>query len=134
MAVKIPTMSTAGWIDSPHEKASYLIGAFIAAKYSQSTALYGRITTLQYLVQKYANRLVDLENELRTVFEDKVNAAFPDSATANVEVKQTDPENPAIYTIHLSCEVVENGKTHQVGKLVQFNGSVMLKIQEIANG
>lgn len=134
MAVKIPTMSIAGWIDSPHEKASYLIGAFIAAKYSQSTALYGRITTLQYLVQKYANRLVDLENELRVIFEEKINSAFPGTATSNVEVLQTDPENPSVFTIHLSCEIADNGRTYQVGKLVQYNGSVMLKIQEIANG
>lgn len=134
MSVKIPTMSTIGWIDTPHEKAAYMIGCFIAANYSQSTALYGKITTLQYLVKRHANRLTELENALLEAFEKKVSAIFPNSATAKVRVEQTDPDNPAIFSIKLACEITENGRVYQIGKLLQFNNSIMTKIMDIANG
>lgn len=134
MPTYIPTMSTIGWIGTPHEKAAYMIATFIAANYSQSTAMYGKITTLQYLVKKYAQRLSDLENELRILFEAKVTATFPNSATSQVFVRQTNEDNPSIYSISLSCEITENGRTYTIGKLVQFNGSVMVKISDIANG
>lgn len=51
MTTYIPTMSTIGWTGTPHEKAAYMIACFIAANYSQSTVLHGKITTLQYLVK-----------------------------------------------------------------------------------
>lgn len=134
MAVKVPTMSTAGWIDTPHEKASYMIACFIAANYSQSTAMYGKITTLQYLVQKYSNRLVQLENELNIVFEEKVKSVFPGTATAIVKVRQTDPDNPTIFSISLECDINIDGRSFQIGKLVQYKDSIMTKIMDIANG
>ena len=134
MTTYIPTMSTIGWTGIPHEKAAYMIACFIAANYSQSTVLHGKITTLQYLVKKYANRLNELENELQATFEAKVNATFPGAGEAKVQVRQTSEDNPAIFTITLQCEIVENGRTYTIGKLVQFNNSVMIKISEIANG
>jgi hypothetical protein len=134
MPTYIPTMSMIGWTGTPHEKAAYMIGCFIAANYSQSTALYGKVTTLQYLVKKYANRLSDLENELRIIFEAKVTATFPGTATSQVYVRQTEDDNPTIYAITLQCEITENGRTYTIGKLVQFNNSVMVKISDIANG
>ncbi|ARV77226.1 hypothetical protein FDI21_gp055 [Pseudomonas phage Noxifer] len=134
MPTYIPTMSMMGWTGTPHEKAAYMIGCFIAANYSQSTALYGKITTLQYLVKKYAQRLDQLENELRTLFEEKVNATFPGVATSTVYVRQTTEDNPAIWSISLICEITENGRVYTIGKLVQFNNSVMTKISDIANG
>lgn len=134
MPTYIPTMSMMGWTGTPHEKAAYMIGCFIAANYSQSTALYGKITTLQYLVKKYAQRLDQLENELRVLFEEKVNATFPGTATSQVYVRQTTEDNPAIWSISLICEITENGRVYTIGKLVQFNNSVMTKISDIANG
>lgn len=134
MPTYIPTMSMMGWTGTPHEKAAYMIGTFIAANYSQSIALYGKITTLQYLVKKYSQRLNELENELRTLFEEKVTATFPGTASSQVYVQQTDVDNPAIYSIKLICEISENGRSYTIGKLVQFNGSVMVKISDIANG
>ena len=134
MATSIPTMSSMGWTSTPHEKAAYMIACFIAANYSQSTALYGKITTLQHLVKKYANRLNELENELRAVFEEKITATFPNGGTSQVFVRQTDPDNPSIFTISLQCEITENGRTYSIGKLVEFNNSVLVKVADIANG
>lgn len=134
MATLIPTMSLIGWTGTPHEKAAYMIGCFLAANYSQSTALYGKITTLQYLVKKHANRLSDLETELRTVFQEKVNAVFPDTAISNVVVEQVDENNPAVFSIRLSCDITENGRTYTIGKLVQYNNSIMVKISDYVNG
>ncbi|MNF05991.1 hypothetical protein D3C80_2058490 [compost metagenome] len=85
-------------------------------------------------MKKFANRLSELENELRIIFEEKVNATFPNSATSQVYVRQTEDDNPTIYAITLQCEITENGRTYTIGKLVQFNNSVMVKISDIANG
>lgn len=134
MSVKVPTLSTMGWIDTPHEKAAYMIACFIAANYSQSTAMYGKITTLQYLVKRYANQLPELERQLRQVFEDKVSAYFPESAHSDVNVLQADPDNPAIFTIALNCEIMQNGRYYQIGKLLHYNETIMTKITDIANG
>lgn len=134
MPTYIPTMSMIGWTATPHEKAAYMVSTFIAANYSQSIALYGKITTLQYLVKKYSQRLNELENELRILFEAKVTSMFPGTGTSQVYVQQTDPSDPSVYSIKLICEITESGRTYTIGKLVQFNDSVMVKISDIANG
>src|SRR5690554_5800405 len=101
MSVSIPTLSMAGWINSTAEKASYMIGCFIAANYSQSVARYGNIETLQYLIKKHAGKMEDLESALQGAFERVVNATFPNTGTAIVTVEQTDEDDPSIFTISL---------------------------------
>src|SRR5690606_40938304 len=99
MSVSIPTLSMAGWINSIPEKASYMIGCFIAANYSQSVARYGSIETLQYLIKKHAGQMEDLESAIQAAFDRTVSATFPNSGTAYVRVEQTSADDPSVFTI-----------------------------------
>lgn len=133
MAKFIPTMGVKGWTDTPEEVADYIISCFLATNQSQSVSHRTQNTSLQYILKQNAGRMYDLEQDLRTVLNKKMQDAFDPEATADVNVT-ADPEDPAKFSIEFLGTVYTNGRAITVGKLVQFQDSRIINIAKINNG
>ncbi|QBJ02593.1 hypothetical protein MZD04_gp064 [Pseudomonas phage Psa21] len=129
----IPTMSIKGWIDHPEDKADYVIACFMESNHSMTVSHREQNVTLQFLLKKFANRMLDLETALQDVLDAKLKAAFNANSYANVDVR-ADETNPSQFTINFTGYVVTDDKTFTVGWMVQFQDSRVLKIAKINNG
>jgi hypothetical protein len=122
----VPTLSIAGWISAPVDKADVLMSHFFEAEKSQ-THLYGdNVSSLQWLVQRHGNDPSNMSFQLRSTLEAYLNRYFD---TAQVTVNVNDDGTPR-YELQVYMQVVADGKTYSIGKLLQVNNS---KIQKIIN-
>lgn len=129
----IPTMSSIGWVNTLAEVADYEISTFITAEHSQSVLHYGKIPSLQYLLRQYANRPLELEAALRTTLDGIMNTAFPGQVESQVTVEASS-SNPSNLTIRLQATITKNGGQHQIGRVVQYENSKIVKIANVVNG
>lgn len=129
----IPTMGIKGWIDNPEDKADYIIACFMEANTSMSVTHRDQSKSLQFLLKKHANRMLDLETALQDTLDQMLKDAFNAQSYAQVTVT-ADPQKPDEFSIDFTGFVVTEGKTYTVGYMVQFENSRVKKIARINNG
>lgn len=134
MGTSVPTLSSLGWIDTIEEKGDYALSYFITSEYSQSVFYHGEISSLQYLVKRYGDDELTLEDEVGTILEGMMRRYFGDDIDVTVRVLEADPEIPGKLTIQFSCIVREQGRSYSLGRRVEFLNGKLTKIAKINNG
>ena len=127
MVIPAPSLSAAGWVTSPAEKADLLLSHFYASVKNQ-TSLYGNnVSNLQWLVQRYGHDVVSLVTQVRSNLEVYLGRYYP---AVNVEVGSNDsPSNDTNQiTLRVFCQVTENGKQYSFGRLITTINSKIEKI------
>lgn len=130
--IPVPTLSAAGWITSPAEKADSLFSDFYASDKNQ-TALYGQnVTNLQWLVQQYGHDVVAITTQLRSALEVYLRRYYP---TVNVDVSSDDNIQNLTnqITLKVFCQVTDNGKQYSFGRLITTLNSKISKIVALNN-
>ena len=129
--VPVPSLSLAGWVTSPAEKADLLFSHFYASDKSQ-TFLYGdNVSNIQWLIEQSAHDIVGLVENMERELTRYLGAYY---SAVSVEVTSDETQGTAMdnrVTIRLWCSVTENdGTTYSFGKLLPIVDS---KIQKIVN-
>jgi hypothetical protein len=130
--IAIPSLSAAGWIRSPAEKADALFSHFYESEKSQ-TYLYGtNVSSLPWIVEQYGHDINLLSVQLRSSLEFYLGR-FYDSAT--VQITTDDKENNINLRITMSvyCSVIEEGKQYSFGKLLHLKNSKIERIMKLNN-
>lgn len=114
--IPVPTLSTAGWIDTPAEKIDYLITYFVYTIANQ-TSLYGKFaTSFQAVIQANAGNMENTVAGTRDALNTYLKRYY-DSASIDVSYALSDPTNSAsLATITISATVTENGQTFSIKK------------------
>jgi hypothetical protein len=128
MITPVPTLSAAGWIRSPAEKADALFSHFYESDKFQ-TYLYGQnVTNLQWLVEQYGHDVTILTQQMRTALETYLARYYSD-----VLVDITTGNDDTLIAegkieLRLYCTVTEEGRQYSFGRLIKATNS---KIDEI---
>lgn len=124
MSTPVPSLSAAGWITAPADKADKLMAHFFEAEKSQ-TYLYGdNVSSLQWTVEQFGHNPNAMTQELRTTLERYLNRYYT-SSTINVSV--VDDGTPR-YELRVFIQVTDNGKQYSFGKELQMNNGKLAKI------
>ena len=129
MSIKIPTLSSSGWVSEVSEKADKAISYFFVSDHSQ-TALYpGNVSSLAYIVQQYGNDALALLSEMQRRVQTYMSHQFDEANVSVTLAAVTEPDNGQI-NLKLLISVKENGKEYSIGRLIKTLNS---KVQEIIN-
>lgn len=130
--IPVPSLSFAGWIRSPAEKADALFSHFYESEKAQ-TVLYGdRVSNLQWIIEEYGSDIVNLTNKLRQGIEQYLSAYYD---TVNVDITTNNNAENLNGNINITVyiDVTEDGKTYSFGKLLNITDSKIQKIIGLNN-
>lgn len=133
MPKAIPTLSSLGWVSSIEQKADFILSYFITSEHSQSYTHWGSVSSLPFLVQRYGDSEVELENKCKEVLTGVMDRTFDQVVSTNVSVTTADDRSGQL-SIHFHCVVNEEGREHSLGRKVKFLNSRLVSIAELNNG
>lgn len=131
MGKRIPTLSTAGWIESVAEKADKALSYFFVSEYSQSLFHRGNITSLPHLIQQFGDDPLTLKGEMESRLSDYLRRIF-DEVQCVAEVR-SDDNNPSRTVVILYVVIREDGKEYSLGKEVRTLNSTIESIMDLNN-
>lgn len=133
MPAPVPSLSSAGWVQGPAEKADLLFSYYFTSEYSQSLLYQGSVISLPAQVQQMGHDPLELRLLIRKDIERLFQPYF-EQVSVEVTTDTPDPADPTRLNITLDCSVVDAGVTYSLGRLISTVNSKILKIKEINNG
>lgn len=133
MTIKVPTLTTDGFVDDIGLMSDRLLSYFLVSEYSQSNLYYGKISSLTYLVYKHGNDPDQMNIEIQKTLQGYLERHF-DSVTIKVNITN-DAENPdsGQYGIRLDINVTKGGEKYSMGKEVSVINSKLVSIMDTLN-
>lgn len=132
MTVKVPTLSSSGWVSEIAEKADKLLSYFFVSEASQSNFYAGSITSLTALLQRYGNDEFELRSAVETSLMNYLQRYF-ESVDVTVTVRENTVEGRKGLDLEVDIVVYEQGKEYSLGRLVSTLNSSIMKIAELNN-
>lgn len=137
MTVAVPTLSSAGWVRAPADKADFLMSHFFESDKFQ-TLLYGQnVCNLQWLIERYGHDMTLVCQEIRRDVQVYL-ARYYDTANVQVTV-DTDPayntvvNDSSFVKLRLVMTVTENGKEYSIAKLIEISDGKFKRIANMIN-
>ena len=128
-----PTLSPQGWVTDVNNKADVLLSWFYESMHSQSYVYGDKVSSLQYLLQKYGNNITIFIQKLQDALELYLGRYY-DVATATVTSDSTDITNLGTTSIvRIHCSVMEGGITYSMGGLLTVANSKITSISKLIN-
>lgn len=129
MTIAVPSLSSAGWVRSPNEKADALLSHFFLSEKSQTYLYADNVSSLPWLVEQYGRNPIAISTELGNALE-RYLGRYYDTVNADVTVDDAKVAYNGEIAITLYCSVTEEGRSYSFGKLLMVTNS---KIQQIIN-
>lgn len=128
----VPSLSSAGWVRAPAEKADYLMSHWLESDKAQ-TALYGsKVTNLQYTVEQYGHDPLQLVQSLRSDLEDYLRRYY-DAVLVETTTDASPANTNPLYTINIYIEVTELGQVYSFGYILSAEGTKVGKLIKMNN-
>lgn len=116
----VPTLSSAGWIDSPREKIDYLMTYFVYTIKNQTTVFGDNATSLQAILENAGNDMNKVSANMRTALITYLGHYY-DSVNVDISYALTDPTtSSSLTTVSVNITVTENGNTYSVEQQLQL--------------
>lgn len=129
----LPSLSEDGWVKSPEKIADYLLSHFFVADYSQTQMYVGNISSLPWILQKTRGDIQQTISLISSTLTTYFLRYFPDVALDVREVPNTESPSKAQISIYVNY-TDETGTQHVLGKLLQYNDTIIDKIVTLSNG
>lgn len=137
MTIAVPTLTAAGWVRSPADKADALMSHFYESDKFQ-TYLYGQaVTNVQWLIEQHGHDVLTLCTRMREALEDYLNRYYD---AALVQVTSDDnpsynetPNQSSKITLRLVITVTDGGRDYSFAKLIQASDSKFERIVDLNN-
>lgn len=127
---KLPTLSSAGFIQDPAVILDRQLSYFFIADYSQSNQHRGRVASLPYLIKVHGNRPEVLVERIGTTLQNMLGAYF-DSVAITADYTQTAPDSPE-YDITLEGTVTQDGTQYGIARLLTISNNTLKTVAEFA--
>lgn len=133
MAVPLPTLSAAGWVRSPAEKADMLFSHFYESDKLQ-TYIYGNnVSSLQSTIETYGHDPLLVSEQLRNTLQEYLGRYYT-VADVDVTAMDMDVENqPGKIKLRIFCRVTEDGKDYSFGKIIEAIDSKLQTVLDLNN-
>lgn len=132
MSIKVPTLSSSGWVGELAEKADKLLSYFFVSEASQTNLYAGRITSLPNLLKNNAHDDFDLRTAVQSALVTYLERHF-DAVEVVVTTKENTLNGEKGLDLELDILVVQDGAQHSLGRLVSTLNSSIMKIMSINN-
>lgn len=129
--IPVPSLSLAGYVTSPAEKASLLLAHFFASDYNQTALYVNKIANFQFLLQEYGARIPTLCSEVQQTLSQYLLRYYP----LGVQVEVTaDTTTGSEVNLNLNIIASENdGKSYQFGRLIQISDGKFKQVVDVIN-
>ena len=130
MATSVPGLL--GRIDGAAEKLDYLFAAYFVSEQSQSNLYLGRVISLPFQIQAYAQDPVQLRQVMSSTLQSYLDPYF-DQTDVRISVEDTVGDEGRL-TVRVDATVVQDGATYSVGHAIQALASgKLVEIMKINN-
>ena len=125
---KLPTLTTAGWIDDLVSVSTSLMDYFLVSENSQSQFYPGEVSSLPFLVQQHGSEPASLTSRTRDVLQRYFSRYFD---MASVEVT-SDNANKSLgrYNINIDVTIVKGSVSHRLGRLIEIGDSKIINVND----
>ncbi|WP_233875070.1 hypothetical protein [Paraburkholderia adhaesiva] len=133
MTTPAPTLSTAGWIVSPQQKADRLMAWLYESQANQSYVFNGNVTSLQYLIAKNAGNIPATCTALQTALTSFFSRYYD---LASVQVASDDVLNgneSSLITLYVYAELTEDGVVYPLNSLIELSSSKLVRVLALNN-
>lgn len=127
---RLPTLSTAGWVDDVVTMGAKLVDYFLVSEHSQSQLYRGDITSMTYLVQQYGSEPDALADHTRSQLYNYLNRYF-DEVQINTDADNLDSATGR-YNLRIDAMLTKDGKQHSLGRLLEIGESRILAVTDAA--
>ena len=125
---KLPTLTTAGWIEDLVSVSTSLMDYFLVSEESQTQFYPGEVASLPFLVQQYGSDPDALVSRGRDVLQRYFSRYFEMASVEITSDEQSD--SPGRYNISIDVTVVREGKTHRLGRLIELGDSKIINVND----
>lgn len=128
---KLPTLTTAGWIDDLVSVSTSLMDYFLVSEDSQSQFYPNEVASLPYLVQQHGSEPASLTARARDVLQRYFSRYFD---MASVEVTSDNVnKSRGRYNINIDVTIVKDGVSHRLGRLIEVGDSKIINVNDPYN-
>lgn len=125
---KLPTLTTAGWIDDLVSVSTSLMDYFLVSEESQTQFYPGEVASLPFLVQQHGSDPETLVSRGRDVLQRYFSRYFD---MASVEMTtDNNSGSSGRYNINIDVTIVKDGKTHRLGRLIELGDSKIINVND----
>lgn len=128
MATVHASLNGQGYTKDPTIIADELFGEAIYSRYSQSEMFFGKIISLDYLIEQFADDAGALCTNLESSYDELFGRHFDNVTTQAVS---TDIENSNYYSVVLKIRYSREGLDYDFARVIQYYNGVVKKITEI---
>lgn len=123
---KLPTLTTAGWLEDVSSVATTLMDYFLTSEHSQSNFYPKHISSLPYLVQQFGSNPTQLadavQSKLRILY-----SRYMDEVTVRVSNTAADSETGQ-YNLNIDIIMSKDGKRSSLGRSVAISESKVMNV------
>jgi len=133
----VATLSPAGFLSTPAEKADALMAHAAAADKSQTRLFGSQVMSLAWLFERHSADLMDLTQAIRQGYSTLFSRHF-DDVDVEVYMQPTRENNDNILTLRLSIRFSQDGKRYSVAQELyglngKFHGTQKVKEQGLTS-
>jgi hypothetical protein len=132
MATPVPTLSSAGWVVTPAQKADYLMAHFYEAMNNQSYIFPGEVSSIQYVIEKNAGDIPATCQAIQQVLEKYLSRYYPNT-TVQVSSDDTSGNTSSQVNLTIYISALEAGETYAFTSLIQMANSKFVKAINLNN-
>jgi hypothetical protein len=130
MPTPVPSLSTAGWVVSPQQKADLLMAHIYESMNNQTYTYPGNITSIQYVIEKHAGDIPGTCQAIQVAMETYLQRYYDD---ATVQVASDNSDGSSLVTLMVYAQVTEDGVAYPYSGLIQASNSKFIKAVNLNN-
>jgi len=133
MTIPVPSLTVAGWVKSPAEKADLLFSHYYESDKFQ-TYIYGsNVANLQHVIEQNSHDVVALVQAIRSSLEVYLGRYY-EAVLVDVSVDEESEEyKQGNVKLKVYCRITENGKDYSFARLIETIDSKLKQVVKINN-
>jgi len=133
MTIPVPSLTVAGWVKSPAEKADLLFSHYYESDKFQ-TYIYGNnVANLQHVIEQNSHDVVALVQAIRSSLEVYLGRYY-EAVLVDVSVDEESEEyKQGNVKLKVYCRITENGKDYSFARLIETIDSKLKQVAKINN-
>lgn len=133
MVTPVPTLSSAGWVVTPAQKADYLMAHFYEAMNNQSYTFPGEVSSIQYVIEQNAGDIPGTCQAIQQVLEKYLSRYYPDVTVQVTSDDQTAGNPSSLVNLTVYITALDTNQRHAFTALIQTVNSKFLKAVNLNN-
>lgn len=129
-----PTLDSTGWVTKPEVKADAVLLDYLQASYSQSVIFQGKVRSFQYSIQQHQHDPLALERAVQDDCRVKFGAYFEIVEPRCIvrDLGKAYSGSGSAFDVEITVDVVQNGVSVSVGRMLSIIDSKLAKITPLA--